>query len=428
MSVLQEYKCPCCGGAIEFNSEIQKMKCPYCDSEFEMEALKEYDEALAEEQESNMDWNTGAGSQWQEGETEGLRSYVCKSCGGEILGDETTAATSCPYCDNPIVMMGQFKGDLKPDYIIPFKKDKDAAKEALKKHYDGKILLPKVFKEENHIEEVKGVYVPFWLFDADANASIRYKATKERSWSDSNYDYTETKYYSVIRGGDIGFDTVPVDGSSKMADDLMESIEPFEFSEAVDFQTAYLAGYLADKYDITDAESVERANQRIRQSTEDTFRETVSGYSTVIAENTWINLQNAQAKYALYPVWLLNTQWKGKKYTFAMNGQTGRMVGDLPVDNKKYWLLTILFAIGLAAVVFGLSFLIEIFKNVFVIAGVAICGAFLTTGIMRSQLKSVRKKNAASDYVRDGSFNLTDKRDIYMYRKVDRRAKPKDND
>lgn len=427
MSVLQEYKCPCCGGALEFNSTVQKMKCPFCDTEFEMEALQAYDNQLNGEQQSDMTWDANAGQEWGAGEADGLRTYVCKSCGGEIIGDETTAATSCPYCDNPIVLMGQFSGSLKPDYVIPFKQDKKAAIAGLKKHYEGKVLLPKVFKDQNHIEEVKGVYVPFWLFDADATASIRYKATKERKWSDSNYDYTETSYYSVQRGGYIGFSTVPVDGSSKMPDELMESVEPYNFSEAVPFQTAYLAGYLADKYDVTDAESVERANERIKNSTEEEFRKTVTGYKTVTTENTYINLQNAQAKYALYPVWMLNTQWNGKKYTFAMNGQTGKMVGDLPCDNKKYWLLTIAFIAGLAAVCFGLSFLIEIFANIIVSAIIAIGGGLLITGIMRGQLKSVGMKSNAADYVRKGSMQVTERNDFFMYRKVDRREKPKNN-
>ncbi len=427
MSVLQEYKCPCCGGALEFNSAVQKMKCPFCDTEFEMEALQAYDNLLENEQQSDMNWDASAGQQWDDGETDGLKTYVCKSCGGEIIGDETTAATSCPYCDNPIVLMGQFSGALKPDYVIPFKQDKKTAIAGLKKHYEGKILLPKVFKDQNHIEEVKGVYVPFWLFDADATASIRYKATKVRRWSDSDYDYTETSYYSVQRGGDIGFNTVPVDGSSKMPDELMESVEPFNFEEAVPFQTAYLAGYLADKYDVTDAESVERANERIRKSTEDEFRNTVTGYNTVTTENTYINLQNAQAKYALYPVWMLNTQWNGKKYTFAMNGQTGKMVGDLPCDNKKYWLMTVAFILGLAAVCFGLSFIVEFFANIIVSAIIALGGGFLVTGIMRGQLKSVGFKSNASDYVRKGSFKVTERNDFFLYRKVDRREKPKDN-
>ncbi|MGN0307553.1 MAG: hypothetical protein ACI4DN_04990 [Lachnospiraceae bacterium] len=358
MAALQEYKCPNCGGAIAFDSGTQKMKCPFCDTEFEMEALAAYDDQLKEEQEDEMNWETDPGSQWQEGETDGLRTYSCKSCGGEIVGDENTAAAACPYCGNPVVMMGQFSGALKPDYVIPFKLDKKAAKEALKKHYGGKKLLPKVFKDENHIDEIKGIYVPFWLFNADADANIRYKGTRSRFWSDSNYDYTETSFYSIVRGGSVGFEWVPVDGSTKMADDLMESIEPFNFSEAVDFQTAYLAGYMADKYDVDANQSIERANARIKKSVENAFAATVEGYSSVTVESSSIHLKNGKAKYALYPVWLLNTTWKGQKYTFAMNGQTGKMVGDLPLDKEAYkkWLFGLWGIIS--AVAFGISYLL----------------------------------------------------------------------
>lgn len=335
MAVMQEYKCPCCGGAIAFDSTSQKMACPYCGSEFEMETLKVYDESLNMQQDE-MKWDTQAGSQWDEGETAGLGTYVCKSCGGEIVGDETTAATSCPYCGNPVVFMGQFAGDLKPDYVIPFKLDKKAAKEALLNHYKGKILLPKAFKDQNHIDEIKGVYVPFWLFDADANANICYKATRQNCWSDSEYNYTETSYFSVIRAGNIGFERVPVDGSSKMPDDLMESIEPYNFNEATDFQTAYLAGYLADKYDVNAEQSIDRANERIKRSVEESFQKTVKGFTSVVPESSYVGLSNGQAKYALYPVWLLNTSWQGKNYLFAMNGQTGKFVGDLPMDKGLF--------------------------------------------------------------------------------------------
>ncbi len=360
MAVLQEYKCPCCGGAIAFDAQIQKMKCPFCDTEFEMETLVSYDEALKNEPQSDMTWQTNPGAEWQQGEEEGLRVYVCQSCGGEVVGDETTAATSCPYCDNPVVMMGQFSGALKPDYVIPFKLDKAAAMDALKKHYSGKRLLPKIFKDENHIDEVKGIYVPFWLFDTDADAHVRYKASRVRAWSDSQYNYTETSFFAVTRAGSIGFERVPVDGSSKMDDTLMEAIEPFDFSQAVDFQTAYLAGYLADKYDVDAEQSIGRANDRIRQSTEQAFASTVEGYTSVIPEATNIALSNGSAKYALYPVWILNTSWNGQKYTFAMNGQTGKFVGDLPLDKKAYrkWLFSLTGIIG--AAVFGILALMHL--------------------------------------------------------------------
>ena len=336
MSSTQEFTCPCCAGAIEFDISSQKMKCPFCGTEFDIETLKGYDECLKQDGQDEMEWQIPS-AQWTEDEASGMRTYICNSCGGEIIGDATSAATDCPYCGNHVVMANQFSGSLRPDYVIPFKLDKEAAKEALKKHLCGKRLLPKVFKSENHIDEIKGIYVPFWLFQADADAHIRYKASRVRRWSDSNYNYTETSFYTLERGGNIAFDNIPVDGSSKMADDLMESIEPYDATQAVDFSTAYLAGYLADKYDVTAQESIGRANKRVKSSTEDAFKRTTNGYTTVTPESTTIRLSNGKAKYALYPVWLLNTSWRGKKYTFAMNGQTGKLVGDLPLDKSAYW-------------------------------------------------------------------------------------------
>ncbi len=351
MAVIQEYKCPCCGGAIAFDSTIQKMKCPYCDTEFEMDALKAYDDALQAERPDNMEWNTSTGAEWQAGEADGLRSYVCRSCGGEIIADVTTGATSCPYCGNPVVMMESFAGDLKPDLVIPFKVDKEAAKAGLQRHLNGKKLLPKVFRDQNHIDEIKGVYVPVWLFDTEADANIRYRATRVRAWSDSSYNYTETSFFSVLRAGNLSFEAVPVDGSEKMSNEMMESIEPYDLSEAVDFQTAYLAGYLADKYDVTAEQSVERANERVKHSTEAAFAETVQGFTTVAPESTGVSLSGGRVRYALYPVWLLNTTWNGEQYKFCMNGQTGKFVGDLPIDKSlksKYFWQTVGIAGGIA--------------------------------------------------------------------------------
>lgn len=354
MAAIQEYKCPCCAGPIAFDSTLQKMKCPFCDTEFEMETLASYDRELQREQEDHMEWEMTAGEEWQNGQEGGLCSYICNSCGGEIACDENTAAASCPYCGNPVVMTGQVSGTLKPDYVIPFQLDKNAAKAALLRHFSGKRLLPKSFKDQNHIDEIKGVYVPFWLFDACADVSMRYKATRKRTWSDSDYDYMETSYLSVSREGNIEFERVPVDGSARMPDDLMESLEPFDFSKAVDFQTGYLAGFLADKYDVDVEHSVGRANERIKKSVNETFDATVNGYSTVVKEAGSIRLQNSQVKYALLPVWLLHTRWRGENYLFAMNGQNGKMVGNLPLDKAAYkkWLFGLTGVIGAALFVF----------------------------------------------------------------------------
>ena len=349
MSGTTEYKCPTCGGTLAFDSVSQKLKCPYCDSQFDIDQFETPEHAQggdtgqqaagteSQPGTGGMNWNVEPGSEWAEGEQAGMNIYSCQSCGGEIVCEETTASATCPYCGSPVVMKSRLSGVLKPDCIIPFKLDKKAAKEALKKHVNSKKLVPALFKSENHINEIKGVYVPFWLFDASVAANITYRGEKTRHWSDSQYEYIEHNYYNIYRAGSVAFDNVPVDGSEKMPDDLMESIEPFDFRDAVDFKTAYLAGYMADKYDVDAQASIENANKRIIRSTEETFRETIQGYGMVTTESTYIDLQNGTAKYALYPVWLLNTKWQGNTYTFAMNGQSGKFVGDLPLDKGAFW-------------------------------------------------------------------------------------------
>lgn len=348
---MQEFKCPCCDGAIEFDAASQKPKCPYCGTEFEVEALSKYNDELNDDRGDQMEWETTE-KDWTN-ENDPLGVYTCNSCGGEIVAGENTVATSCPYCGDAVVFSGQLSGMMKPDLVIPFKLDKKTAVKTLKKHYEGKILLPKAFKEQNHIEEVKGIYVPFWLYDTESEAHIRYKATKTRIWSDSHYNYTETSHYSIVRGGSISFEDVPVDGSSKIDNVMMESLEPFDTSTAVDFQTAYLAGFFADKYDVDSDACAEIANARIKKSTEDAFRNTVIGYNTVITASSSVKFKNAQAKYALLPVWMLSTKWNGQSYSFAINGQTGKLAGNLPMDKRLYmkWLFGLTLGVGILTVV-----------------------------------------------------------------------------
>jgi hypothetical protein len=233
---------------------------------------------------------------------------------------------------------GQLSGALRPNLLIPFQVDKEAAKAALRNHYKGKLLLPKVFKDENHIDEIKGIYVPFWLYDTDTQASVRYKATTLRTWSDSRYDYTETCYYAVRRGGSVGFEKVPVDASSKMPDDYMDSIEPFDYSELKPFSKAYLPGFLADRYDVPVEQANERADKRFIYSLEAAFEGTLKHYTTYLPyDENPISIERGKVHYALLPVWLLNVKWNGGDYLFAVNGQTGKICGQLPVSKGKAW-------------------------------------------------------------------------------------------
>ena len=272
------------------------------------------------------------------------------SCGAELICDESTAATSCPYCGNPTVVPGQFSGTLKPDFVLPFKLSKEDAVHALKQHYKGKFLLPRSFTSENHIQEIKGVYVPFWMFDGVAEGDARYEGTLSRSYRSGSYEITETEHYDIFRAGSVAFEKVPVDASSKMPDDHMDSIEPYDYSELKPFSTAYLPGFLADKFDMTVEQSRDRADQRCQRTLERALQNSVHGYQTCIPVNSHVRLRRGKVHYALMPVWMLNTKWNGKDFLFAMNGQTGKLVGDLPVSQGRFWALFAAIAAPLAAI------------------------------------------------------------------------------
>ncbi|MCL2301167.1 MAG: hypothetical protein FWC27_13580 [Firmicutes bacterium] len=330
MPSVLEYKCPCCNAGINFDSTLQRMKCPYCETEFDAEALRQFN-AVQEEQHEEPNWEEG-GAPWDDA---GLQGYRCPSCAGELIGDATTAATRCPYCGNPAVLPAQLRGSFRPEEVIPFKLDKQAAVAAFGENLKGKRLLPKKFRDENTLGEITGVYVPFWLFDCRAGARVNYRATRTATWSDKHYQYTKTDHYQLRRAGEASFARIPADGSQKMDDAMMDAVEPYDYRELRPFQMTYLSGYLADRYDVGAQECGKRAERRAAASLQSELQGTTAGFGACSAESEqyWVN--HARARYALLPVWTLNCTWRDKLYRFAMNGQTGKFIGELPVDKGR---------------------------------------------------------------------------------------------
>ena len=334
------YQCPNCLAGLRFDGATGHLACDSCDNDFEVSVVEQLYSDKAEQAEAagiEPQWDITMTNNFTEDEAAYMRGYICPSCAAEIITEYTTAATSCPYCGNPTVIPGQFSAQLKPDYVLPFKLDKKAAIDELQKYYKGKKFLPSSFSNANHIEEIKGIYVPFWLYNGDTDAYMRFRATKTHSYTRGEYRITETDHYRVTRQGNVAFQMVPVDASTKMPDAHMDSIEPFDYSDLKQFSLAYLPGFLADKYDQDADFCSKRANERIIASTDDAMRSTVVGYNTVTREYSNINLKSGDVKYVLMPVWLLSSKWKGKDFLFAMNGQTGKLIGDLPIDRGKFW-------------------------------------------------------------------------------------------
>ncbi len=415
-----QLKCPCCGGTLEFDNKSQEVICPYCDSHFTTKDLQEYTDDLASDKQEDTSWDQSRVEEYTNEEMKGMKIYSCDSCGGEIIVEETTTSTTCPYCGNNLLVSKQLSGDLRPNYVIPFKNDKEKVMENLKKFFKKKPLLPGSFSKENTIEEIKSLYVPFWIFDADVDGKVRFKGEIVERWSDSQYDYKETKYYSIIRGGQIAFDHVPVDGSKKMDDKLMESIEPFDFDQAEEFNVAYLAGIAADRYDVDKDVTFNRATQRFRDGTIEAFRNDVHGYSNVSIQDSNIQFSNTQSSYALYPVWVLNTKWKEKNYQFAVNGQSGKVAGDLPISIPKSILFFLLFFLFAGGVAFGIAFGISQGWVSGLVIGVfaGLAAAIPSHIIMRKQNKVVKFQYGAKNYIRENSLNITQRKEIFLYSKV----------
>ena len=338
MDVVQNYKCPCCTAPLVFNAVTQNLTCESCDNTFPLETMQQMTEGSADSGgTSKYDWESYTPRNYEDTNEVTLSSYSCPSCGAEISGDDTLGSTVCPYCGNSTIVKGQFEGTLKPDYIIPFKLNKKSAIEAFEGDFKNAPFLPDEFKNKRKIEEMAGVYVPFWMFDCDCDAAVSYNAERITAWSDSNYNYTKTDYFKLFRSGQIGFANIPVDASKKAEDSYMEAVEPFNYEDAVEFSGAYLSGYLADKYDVSAEESIERANERVENSTIEAFNDTTNRYTAVIPETSRVSFSNGKIRYSLLPVWMLNIKYMDKMYKFAINGQTGKVVGEYPVDNSKKW-------------------------------------------------------------------------------------------
>ena len=346
MSKVLDNKCPSCGAAIHFKPELGKFKCDYCDSEFTAEQLKDMDKLSKEEDNYSNYVN-----------------YNCPDCGAEIITDDNTAATFCVYCGNTSIIKNRLSGEFAPSKIIPFKVEKKKAIEAFKNLRKGRPLTPKLFTNEKNIEKIQGVYIPFWLYDVNVSGTIEAKATKVSSWTSGDTHYTKTDYYKVIRSGEMSYNKVPVDGSTRFNNDMMNSIEPFDYGKLIDYNHAYLSGFLAEKYDVSSDDAFNDAKTRTLNSTRDEMLSSMIGYSSknITSNNLDSSINNKE--YVLLPVWMVNVKYNGNYYLFAMNGESGKFIGNIPLDKKKAFIFTIIIFVIALLICIGISYLIYLGGN-----------------------------------------------------------------
>ena len=429
MGDVVNFKCPCCAAPLSFSGETGEMTCKYCDSSFTMEQVKaaEAAEAAAGEASLEMTWSSTEQALIQD-ENGKVAGYICPSCGAQMVADEHTAATECPYCGNPAVIPQSFEGMYRPDLMIPFAVDKEKAKAKLTDFTKGKKLLPKSFTANNRIEDITGVYVPFWLYSCHADGYVAYEGVRSKTWEDQQFVYTKKDHYRLTRQGEMDFAQIPVDASSQMDDATMDSLEPYDLSKAVDYDAAYFSGYLANRYDVEEKDAQPRANDRVLNTFRSKMREQVGDYEEVSPKGESIRLTGARAEYAMLPVWMMTTKYKGDSYTFAINGQTGKMTGSLPVDQGlyyKYLVLGTLIPMLLAQLVLffvgdgGVSVSSEVIALV-----ISLVIGFGYVSRLKAAMSTVAIKQNAAGYVQQDSVRAGRPEDVFLFTKTERRQKP----
>ena len=307
-------ECPGCGGPLEFDPVSQKMKCSYCGNEIKVEEMDRKQEKT--------------------GNKSDFRGVTCENCGAELLTDEFTTATFCSYCGSAAIVESRITGERTPDYVIPFKVDKEKAIDLYKGAISSNLFVPDVFKSAAVLDKITGIYVPFWLFDYGALLHADGECVRLRFSADSEYRYTHRDYFYVCRDIEAKFEKVPADASEKMEDGLMDKLEPFDYQDLEPFTMEYLSGFLSERYNMKSDALRDRVESRVDQYMEEILTQEIAGYTE---KNIRQNISHHLSKvhYVLLPVWLLNYHYKDKDYTFTVNGQTGKVVADPPIGASK---------------------------------------------------------------------------------------------
>ncbi|MBP1587230.1 MAG: hypothetical protein ILO53_02365 [Clostridia bacterium] len=432
-----EYKCPNCAAPLVYDPGAKVIKCEFCDSTFDPEELGKIETTAISHETAKIDDEYIEGEKAEEywkaikAKTAG---YTCSSCGGAIIGTVDSAALFCPYCGNPAVIQSSLSGEFAPDFIIPFTRTKEEAVEAYKAFVGkGQKVLPKAFQDNHAVEKVTGIYIPYHLMSCDASASCKFTSETTEKWSDNTYDYEKTNFFSNARAGRMAFDRIPSDASSSIDDDFMESLEPFDYGGLKPFEMSYLSGFLADKYDLGIEECSKTLDVRVESTIYSELRKTVenAGYKNIAQKSAEINIFNRKYSYALLPVWLLRTRFNNEFYYFAMNGQTGKTAGRLPVDSKKVSRISFGYAALAFLIVLAIFVIVNFsagafFAGILIGALVALITGLITRSNLTSKVRNVIRQGGASNYV-SGSLKLSVREDVFTDSKTSRKLRKKES-
>ncbi len=327
-----QYKCSNCGSDMAFDTESGMLHCDSCGNKEEISSSSHADD-LSSDFDSEYDDDFTLGQ--TEVSDEEANEYQCNNCGAILLTDKDTTATTCTFCNAPMILNDRLSGNFAPAKVIPFTVDKNSASDAFKSWCRGGRLTPKGFMTADRVKDLTGLYVPFWLYDLHSLGEATALCTKVRKYTRGDYIYTETKHYNVYRKVSLNYSKVPADASAKLDDTLMDKLEPFNYNDLKDFNMPYLAGYLAETYNFDSKQLFPRIQQRIQKYVDQYISSTIVGYSSTSYTKKDINTRNKRADYVLFPIWMISYNYKDKDYVFAMNGQTGKVVGKPPLSIGK---------------------------------------------------------------------------------------------
>ncbi|MCM3015471.1 MULTISPECIES: TFIIB-type zinc ribbon-containing protein [Bacillus] len=310
------YKCPNCGSDMAFDSETGSLSCGSCGRQDNIESLpKENIAARFSDDEA--------------------KEYQCENCGAVLITEAETTATTCSFCGGAAILADRLSGHLAPAKVIPFTISKQEAEQAFRKWCKKGLLTPRGFMSADRIKSITGMYIPFWMFDLNSEVQVRANCTRVHQYEEGDYICTETEHFEAFRDINLDYLKIPVDASEKMKDELMDKLEPYSYEELKDFQTAYLAGYIAEKYNYTDEELFPRAKEKISSYIDSYIHSTFSGYTSVNVRDKQIHTKNVNSFYVLLPVWMVSYDYERAEHIFAMNGQTGKVVGKPPISRGK---------------------------------------------------------------------------------------------
>ena len=336
-------KCPGCGAEMHFDIKAQQLKCDNCGK---LTDPYEFDGNEGEAQRIN-DSEAGyidekAGKKEEAGDSFTVNVFTCPNCGGEIISTSNAAVEFCTYCGSSVMLEGRLDQAKRPDYIVPFKKDRDDCRRLCRGRLRRAVFAPREMRDPKSIDSFRGLYMPYWIFDMKKNGKVVY--TGENSYREGDYKYT--KQYDVKCDIDAEYDGLSFDASSSFDDSVSEAVEPYNMKDAVRFAPGFISGFYADTadvpsetYELDAVVFAERdVNQKVRGCKE---------VGSVIIKNavSVFDKDGRSTKSALLPAWFM-TYRKNDRVAYAViNGQTGKLAMDMPIDWKKYLAGSLLLAV-----------------------------------------------------------------------------------